>query len=69
MVSYNGHFNPTMAVQVTKLQEGVFIGFSVNHVVVDGTSLWNLLFAEVVEDWDVFDKGLTISSSIDECLR
>ncbi|KAL8241040.1 hypothetical protein R6Q59_014395 [Mikania micrantha] len=49
MVSYDGHFNPMMAVQVTELQDGVFIGFSVNHAVVDGTSLWNFVnsFAEV----------------------
>ncbi|KAD7480356.1 hypothetical protein E3N88_03492 [Mikania micrantha] len=50
MVSYNSHFNPTMAVQVTELQDGVFIGFSVNHVVVDWTSLWNLLFAETTRN-------------------
>ncbi|KAL8247830.1 hypothetical protein R6Q59_009046 [Mikania micrantha] len=49
MVSYGGHFNPLLAVQVTELGDGVFIGFSVNHAVVDGTSLWNFIstFAEV----------------------
>ncbi|KAL7612660.1 uncharacterized acetyltransferase At3g50280-like [Lactuca sativa] len=49
MVSHDGHFNPLLAVQVTELQDGVFIGFSVNHAVVDGTSLWNFIntFAEV----------------------
>ncbi|KAI3809123.1 hypothetical protein L1987_25092 [Smallanthus sonchifolius] len=49
MVSYDGHFNPILAVQVTELDDGVFIGFSVNHAVVDGTSLWNFInsFAEV----------------------
>ncbi|KAK9077922.1 hypothetical protein SSX86_001979 [Deinandra increscens subsp. villosa] len=49
MVSYDGHFNPILAVQVTELHDGVFIGFSVNHAVVDGTSLWNFIntFAEV----------------------
>ncbi|XP_076920394.1 putative acetyltransferase At3g50280 [Bidens hawaiensis] len=49
MVSYSGHFNPILAVQVTELNDGVFIGFSVNHAVVDGTTLWNFInsFAEV----------------------
>ncbi|KAK1409317.1 hypothetical protein QVD17_35843 [Tagetes erecta] len=49
MVSYAGHFNPLLAVQVTELDDGVFLGFSVNHAVVDGTSLWNFIntFAEV----------------------
>ncbi|KAI3751294.1 hypothetical protein L2E82_22348 [Cichorium intybus] len=48
-VSYDGHFKPNLAVQVTELKDGVFIGFSVNHAVVDGTSLWNFIntFAEV----------------------
>nr|XP_043631489.1 protein ENHANCED PSEUDOMONAS SUSCEPTIBILITY 1 [Erigeron canadensis] len=49
MVSYEGHFNPLLAVQVTELKDGLFIGFSVNHAVVDGTSLWNFIntFADV----------------------
>ncbi|KAJ9539918.1 hypothetical protein OSB04_026424 [Centaurea solstitialis] len=47
-VSHDGHFNPLLAVQVTELNDGVFVGFSVNHAVVDGTSLWNFIntFAE-----------------------
>ncbi|GMH15388.1 hypothetical protein Nepgr_017229 [Nepenthes gracilis] len=48
-VSYDGHFNPIMAVQVTELADGVFIGCAVNHAVTDGTSYWNFFnsFAEV----------------------
>ncbi|KAL0671567.1 hypothetical protein Bca4012_034271 [Brassica carinata] len=48
-VSYEGHNRPILAVQVTELNDGVFIGCSVNHAVVDGTSLWNFVntFAEV----------------------
>nr|XP_043616664.1 protein ENHANCED PSEUDOMONAS SUSCEPTIBILITY 1-like [Erigeron canadensis] len=42
-VSYDGHFRPLLAVQVTELNDGIFIGFSVNHAVVDGTSLWNFI--------------------------
>ncbi|WOG94027.1 hypothetical protein DCAR_0313317 [Daucus carota subsp. sativus] len=49
VVSYEGHFRPILAVQVTELHDGIFIGCSVNHAVVDGTSLWNFFntFAEV----------------------
>ncbi|KAL3523946.1 hypothetical protein ACH5RR_016780 [Cinchona calisaya] len=49
IVSFEGHFRPIMAVQVTELADGVFIGCSVNHAVTDGTSFWNFFntFAEV----------------------
>ncbi|GMI87225.1 hypothetical protein like AT2G39980 [Hibiscus trionum] len=48
-VSYSGHFKPIMAVQVTELGDGIFIGCSVNHAVTDGTSFWNFFntFAEI----------------------
>ncbi|KAI6670112.1 hypothetical protein NL676_004997 [Syzygium grande] len=48
-VSYRGHWEPIVAVQVTELRDGVFIGCAVNHAVVDGTSFWNFFntFAEV----------------------
>lgn len=48
-VSYDGHFRPILAVQVTELADGVFIGCTANHAVVDGTSFWNFFnsFAEV----------------------
>ncbi|XP_010262784.1 PREDICTED: uncharacterized acetyltransferase At3g50280-like [Nelumbo nucifera] len=48
-ISYDGHFKPVAAVQVTELADGVFIGCSVNHAVTDGTSFWNFFntFAEV----------------------
>lgn len=47
-VSYAGHFRPILAVQVTELADGVFIGCAVNHAVTDGTSFWNFFntFAE-----------------------
>ncbi|WJX58844.1 hypothetical protein P8452_44254 [Trifolium repens] len=40
-VSYSGHYSPIMAVQVTELSDGIFIGCAVNHAVTDGTSFWN----------------------------
>ncbi|CAI9772360.1 unnamed protein product [Fraxinus pennsylvanica] len=48
-VSYEGHFSPILAVQVTELADGVFIGCAVNHAVTDGTSFWNFFntFAEI----------------------
>ncbi|KAF3539112.1 hypothetical protein F2Q69_00025479 [Brassica cretica] len=30
-----------LAVQVTELKDGVFIGYGVNHLVADGTSFWS----------------------------
>lgn len=48
-ISHSGHFRPVLAVQVTELADGVFIGCSVNHAVADGTSFWNFFntFAEL----------------------
>ncbi|KAK7385745.1 hypothetical protein VNO78_31582 [Psophocarpus tetragonolobus] len=40
-VSYTGHSSPILAVQVTELADGLFIGCAVNHAVTDGTSFWN----------------------------
>ncbi|XP_057524853.1 uncharacterized acetyltransferase At3g50280-like [Amaranthus tricolor] len=47
-VSYKGHFQPLMAIQVTELADGVFISCAMNHSVTDGTSFWNFFntFAE-----------------------
>nr|VDC92141.1 unnamed protein product [Brassica rapa] len=33
-----------LAVQVTELKDGVFIGYGVNHLVSDGTSFWSFFF-------------------------
>ncbi|KAK9698960.1 hypothetical protein RND81_08G143800 [Saponaria officinalis] len=40
-VKYDGQVRPLLSVQVTELLDGVFIGCSVNHVVLDGTSYWH----------------------------
>ncbi|XP_056697144.1 uncharacterized acetyltransferase At3g50280-like [Spinacia oleracea] len=37
-VNYDGHTKSLLSIQVTELIDGVFIGFSINHGVVDGTS-------------------------------
>lgn len=48
-LSYAGHDKPLAAVQVTELNDAVFVGCTVNHAVVDGTSFWNFFntFAEM----------------------
>ncbi|XP_020237265.1 uncharacterized acetyltransferase At3g50280 [Cajanus cajan] len=40
---------PVLAVQVTELLDGIFIGFSINHVVADGKSFWHFVnsYAEI----------------------
>ncbi|AES87199.1 putative shikimate O-hydroxycinnamoyltransferase [Medicago truncatula] len=41
--SYEGTSKPLLAVQVTELVDGIFIGCSFNHVVVDGESVWHFI--------------------------
>jgi Transferase family len=41
-ISYQGHFRPLAAFQLTELDDGaVFIGCAASHAVVDGTSFWH----------------------------
>ncbi|KAK2637290.1 hypothetical protein Ddye_032082 [Dipteronia dyeriana] len=63
-VSYDGHREPLLTVQVTELSDGVFIGCSVNHAVTDGTSFWNFfnMFAE-------FSKGMKMVTKQPEFSR
>uniref|UniRef100_A0A803LPJ3 Uncharacterized protein n=2 Tax=Chenopodium quinoa TaxID=63459 RepID=A0A803LPJ3_CHEQI len=42
-VNYDGHTRPLLSVQVTELIDGVFIGFTMNHCLADGTSLWHFI--------------------------
>lgn len=42
-VNHDGHTRPLLSIQVTELLNGVFIGFTVNHSVADGTSLWHFI--------------------------
>lgn len=37
-VNHDGHERPLLSIQVTELVDGVFIGCSMNHAIVDGTS-------------------------------
>ncbi|CAL5036798.1 unnamed protein product [Urochloa decumbens] len=44
-VNYEGHELPLFAVQVTELDDGVFVGFAYNHALSDGAALWDFLNA------------------------
>ncbi|KAH7668017.1 Transferase protein [Dioscorea alata] len=45
-LSYEGHIQPLAAFQITELGDSaVFIGCTVNHALVDGTSFWNFFNA------------------------
>ncbi|KAF7139447.1 hypothetical protein RHSIM_Rhsim07G0223300 [Rhododendron simsii] len=41
VVNHDGHSMSLLSIQVTELIDGIFIGVSANHVVVDGTSYWH----------------------------
>ncbi|XP_004288019.1 PREDICTED: uncharacterized acetyltransferase At3g50280-like [Fragaria vesca subsp. vesca] len=41
VLNYEGTSKPLLAVQVTELADGIFIGCSINHAVADGTSFWH----------------------------
>ncbi|XP_024626560.1 uncharacterized acetyltransferase At3g50280 [Medicago truncatula] len=41
--SYEGTSKPLLAVQVTELIDGIFIGCSFNHAVIDGKSVWHFI--------------------------
>ncbi|CAL5032680.1 unnamed protein product [Urochloa decumbens] len=44
-VNHDGHHLPLLAVQVTELADGVFLGFAYNHALSDGTAFWDFLNA------------------------
>lgn len=50
---------PCFAVQVTELEDGIFIGCSNNHVVVDGTSFWHFY-----NSWTEISRGFNVISKI-----
>ncbi|XP_028764034.1 uncharacterized acetyltransferase At3g50280-like [Neltuma alba] len=51
--NYEGSSEPLLAVQVTELVDGVFIGCSINHSVVDGRSFWHFF-----NSWAEISRGL-----------
>ncbi|XP_004511082.1 protein ENHANCED PSEUDOMONAS SUSCEPTIBILITY 1-like [Cicer arietinum] len=57
--NYQGTSQPLLAVQVTELLDGIFIGFTINHVVVDGKSIWHF-----VNSWAEISKGCLKTSKL-----
>ncbi|KAF1889280.1 hypothetical protein Lal_00024603 [Lupinus albus] len=56
--NYEGTSQPLLAVQITELADGIFIGISMNHVVADGKSLWHFInsWAEISRGCDEVSK-------------
>ncbi|XP_076936372.1 putative acetyltransferase At3g50280 [Bidens hawaiensis] len=40
-VNHDGHEQSLLSIKVTELIDGIFIGCSINHMLVDGTSFWH----------------------------
>ncbi|WOG87657.1 hypothetical protein DCAR_0206888 [Daucus carota subsp. sativus] len=61
-INHDGHKVSLLTVQVTELKDGVFIGCSLNHSVIDGTSYWHFFntLSEVFMK-DIDDEGLEIT--------
>ncbi|KAM7522907.1 hypothetical protein LguiA_012809 [Lonicera macranthoides] len=53
VLDHEGVSNPLLAVQVTELSDGIFIGCTMNHMVVDGTSFWHFF-----NSWSEISRGL-----------
>ncbi|XP_073016520.1 BAHD acyltransferase DCR [Primulina eburnea] len=58
-LSYAGHHKTLVTVQITELADAVFVGCSMNHAVVDGTSFWNFFntFAEIARGESKISKA------------
>ncbi|XVF59390.1 hypothetical protein PTKIN_Ptkin07bG0272000 [Pterospermum kingtungense] len=50
--NHEGTFKPLLGVQVTGLEDGIFIGCTINHSVVDGTSFWHFF-----NSWAEISRG------------
>ncbi|KAK1587914.1 hypothetical protein Q3G72_018203 [Acer saccharum] len=55
--NYEGTSKPLLAVQVTELVDGIFIGISINHTVADATSFWHF-----VNSWSEISRGCELLS-------
>ncbi|KAJ0097753.1 hypothetical protein Patl1_28681 [Pistacia atlantica] len=50
--NYEGISKPLLIVQITELVNVIFIGFTVNHVMADGTSFWHFF-----NSWSKMSRG------------
>ncbi|GER49971.1 HXXXD-type acyl-transferase family protein [Striga asiatica] len=48
----HGTSEPLLAIQMTELEDGLFMGCTANHAVVDGSSLWHL-----IRSWSEIGRG------------
>ncbi|XP_074290534.1 uncharacterized protein LOC141617225 [Silene latifolia] len=58
-VNHDGHDQPLLSVRVTELIDGVFIGCSMNHTILDGTSYWHFMnvWSEIHNNNNNYNKG------------
>ncbi|KAK9284173.1 hypothetical protein L1049_023341 [Liquidambar formosana] len=52
VTNFEGTSKPLLAIQVTELVDGIFIGCTMNHVVADGTSFWHFF-----NSWAEISRG------------
>ncbi|KAI3833205.1 hypothetical protein MKW92_023667 [Papaver armeniacum] len=52
--NYEGVSLPLLSIQVTELIDGIFVAFSFNHSVCDGTSFWHF-----INSWSQISRGST----------
>ncbi|MCL7043154.1 hypothetical protein MKW94_006954 [Papaver nudicaule] len=52
--NYEGVSLPLLSIQVTELTDGIFVAFSLNHSVCDGSSL-----SHFINSWSLISRGLT----------
>lgn len=50
--NYEGITNPLLGIQITGLEDGIFIGCTMNHAVADGTSFWHFF-----NSWSEISNG------------
>ncbi|XP_047970953.1 uncharacterized acetyltransferase At3g50280-like [Salvia hispanica] len=53
LTNFEAISKPLLAVQVTELADGLFLGCAANHAVVDGTSFWHF-----INSWSEISRGL-----------
>ncbi|XP_050241995.1 uncharacterized acetyltransferase At3g50280-like [Quercus robur] len=56
VLNYQGISKPLLGVQVTELIDGIFIGCTINHCVVDGSSFWHFF-----NTWSEISRGNIIN--------
>ncbi|KAL9237692.1 hypothetical protein vseg_012212 [Gypsophila vaccaria] len=63
VVDYHGHTRALVAIQVTEIEDGIFVGFTMNHSIADGTSLWHFINS-MSEIFNSLDENLMLTDQI-----